>query len=462
MRRPIATIAAWLGGPPAAVLVVLIIVGALPPWEGLAWLGGCGIWSVAAGMVLARDLRRFSTAVMAAHASDLNLLTPGMTNLARRIVQTIAAERETRDAMATDANDSHSLLERLPDALFQLHGPPGARRIMWRNPAAIRAYGAEESALLRHPQLRAALAEAESSDQPVRATLSLATPVARDLDATVIRASDGDRASPVYLLLTDRTRERELNRMRADFVANASHELRTPLTSLIGFIETLQGPAKGDAEAVPRFLGIMAEQAERMQRIIADLLSLSRIEMTEHQPPTETVEIGQVLRQVDNFMSPILQKGSSRLILHIAEDLPTIPGDAGQLTQVFCNLFDNAIKYSALKHGQSGGGRIEVAARRTPDADFGQAGILITVTDDGPGIAREHLPRLTERFYRADKGRSRAIGGTGLGLAIVKHVVMRHRGRLLIDSVEGEGTTCRIWLPQASTAPGGRTGSRQG
>ena len=449
MRRPIATIAAWLGGPPAAVLVALMLAGAIPAWEGAGWLAGCAVWSVAAGVVLARDLRRFSEALAASAPAELRLITPGLTNLAQRIIHTIAAERQSREAVTADANYSHSLLNRLPDALFQLDGPPGARRIVWRNPAAVRAYGAEESALLRHPQLRAALAEVELAEQPVRATISLATPVPRDLDATVIRSGDTGRAAPIYILLADRTRERELNRMRADFVANASHELRTPLTSLIGFIETLRGPALGDAEALPRFLAIMAEQAERMQRIITDLLSLSRIEMTEHQPPAEQIEIGPVLRQVAGFMEPVLQKASATLTLDIAANLPVLPGDPGQLTLVFGNLIDNAVKYSALKHGAAGG-TIVMTAHATPDADFNQPGVFISVVDDGPGIAREHLPRLTERFYRADKGRARAVGGTGLGLAIVKHVVMRHRGRLLIDSVEGEGTTCRVWLPAAT------------
>jgi two-component system phosphate regulon sensor histidine kinase PhoR len=234
--------------------------------------------------------------------------------------------------------------------------------------------------------------------------------------------------------------------MRADFVANASHELRTPLTSLIGFIETLRGPARDDAEAVPRFLAIMAEQAERMQRIIADLLSLSRIEMTEHQAPSEQIDIAQTLRQVAGFMEPILRDGRTTLTLDIPESLPLVRGDAGQLTQVLGNLIDNAVKYGALRHPQ-GGGVITADIRLTPIPDHPAPGLLISVADNGPGIAREHLPRLTERFYRADKGRSRAIGGTGLGLAIVKHVVSRHRGRLLIESTEGVGTTCRVWLP---------------
>ncbi|MDD2876355.1 MAG: ATP-binding protein [Acidiphilium sp.] len=451
MNRPIATITVWLGFPPSLALLILIASGTVRLWEGIAGLIGCMIWSIAVGVVLARDLRRFSTSIASENPGDINLFTPGLTRLAQATLQTLAAERRSRQNIATDASASQALLERLPDALFQFDGTRGARRVMWRNPAAVGAYGTEESALLRHPSLRAALAEAETSDEPIRTTFALAAPVARDLDATVIRTGTITQAAPLYLLLTDRTHERSLDRMRADFVANASHELRTPLTSLIGFIETLQGPALGDAEALPRFLKIMAEQAGRMQRIIADLLSLSHIEMTEHQPPAERVDLGALLRQIAGFMDPILREGRTTLALDIPNNLPPVRGDAGQLTQVFGNLIDNAIKYSALKHSK-GGGTINLDVNVTPSASFPLPGLLISVTDDGPGIAREHLPRLTERFYRADKGRSRAVGGTGLGLAIVKHVVSRHRGRLIIESIEGEGTTCRVWLPLAGEA----------
>lgn len=452
MNRPIATIAAWLGGPPSLIVVILTMAGILRPWEGVVCLIGCAVWSLGAGIVLARDLRRFGAGIAASAPGEIRLVTPGLTNLAFAAIHAIDTERRSRQAIATGADSSQVLLDRLPDALFQFDGSPGARRIIWRNPAAARAYGTEESALLRHPALRTALAEAEASGQPVRISLALAAPIPRDLDAIVIRAGTGDRPAPLYLLLADRTQERGLERMRADFVANASHELRTPLTSLIGFIETLRGPAVGDTEALPRFLNIMAEQADRMQRIIADLLSLSRIEMTEHQPPTEMIDIALVLRQVAGFMEPILREAEMTLALDIPVDLPQIRGDSGQLTQVFGNLIDNATKYGAIKPDPKtpdGGGTIRVGVAIAPDANFTRPGLVVSVADDGPGIPREHLPRLTERFYRVDKGRARAVGGTGLGLAIVKHVISRHRGRLVIDSIEGVGTTCLVWLPLA-------------
>lgn len=457
MNRPIATIAAWLGFPPFLALIALIAAGTLRLWEGLACLIGSAVWSVGAGAILARDLRRFSTSIAKEPPNATGLITPGLNQLAQATIQTIEAGRRSRLNLVDNASTSQSLLDRLPDALFQLEGQPsdgsgGARRVVWRNPAANRAFGAEESALLRHPALRMALAAAETASEPIRTTVALAAPIPRDLDATVIRTDTKNQAAPLYLLLTDRTRERGLDRMRADFVANASHELRTPLTSLIGFIETLQGPALGDTAALPRFLSIMAEQADRMQRIIADLLSLSRIEMTEHQPPSDLIDLAPLLRKIAGFMEPILREGHTDLALDIPEDLPLVRADAGQLTQVFGNLIDNAVKYGAIKHGDSPG-TVRVAVALTPIPNYPLPGLLISVTDDGPGIAREHLPRLTERFYRADKGRSRAVGGTGLGLAIVKHVVSRHRGRLAIESVEGEGTTCRVWLPLTAETP---------
>jgi two-component system phosphate regulon sensor histidine kinase PhoR len=246
------------------------------------------------------------------------------------------------------------------------------------------------------------------------------------------------------VVLSDRTRERAVERMRADFVANVSHELRTPLASLIGFIDTLRGPAADDPPAQQRFLGIMAEQAARMNRLIDDLLSLSRIELIEHQAPSGTVALDDLVRRLAAGFEPRLEARSVKLELRLAEDLPLVIGDADQLAQVLQNLLDNAVKY-----GREGGMvRLEAAPAQ------GKPGVVLSVADQGVGIPREHLPRLTERFYRVDTGRSRAAGGTGLGLAIVKHIVNRHRGQLTIDSEEGTGTTVTIWLPQvAARAP---------
>jgi len=246
------------------------------------------------------------------------------------------------------------------------------------------------------------------------------------------------------VVLSDRTRERAVERMRADFVANVSHELRTPLASLIGFIETLRGPAADDPPAQQRFLGIMGEQAARMNRLIDDLLSLSRIELIEHQVPSDTVGLHELVTRLVAGFEPRLKEQSVTLDLRLPSDLPTVIGDADQLIQVLQNLLDNAVKY-----GRKGGTvRLDVAA-----ASSGRPGVVMTVADQGSGIPREHLPRLTERFYRVDTSRSRAAGGTGLGLAIVKHIVNRHRGQLSIESEEGIGTTVSVWLPQAVVRP---------
>ena len=313
------------------------------------------------------------------------------------------------------------------------------------NSAARAAFGADMPAVLRHPDLRAAIDRAFVSGMTQTAEVTLPVPVPREVRAAVVPMdppiADGGRA---VVVLSDRTRERAVERMRADFVANVSHELRTPLASLIGFIETLRGPAADDPPAQQRFLGIMGEQAARMNRLIDDLLSLSRIELIEHQPPSDTVELHELVTRLVAGFEPRLKEQSITLDLRLPSDLPAVIGDADQLTQVLQNLLDNAVKY-----GRKGGTvRLDVAA-----ASSGRPGAVVTVADQGGGIPREHLPRLTERFYRVDTSRSRAAGGTGLGLAIVKHIVNRHRGQLSIESEEGIGTTVSVWLPQAVARP---------
>ena len=278
------------------------------------------------------------------------------------------------------------------------------------------------------------------------AEVRVPVPVPREMQATVVGLNSplaGGRGALV--VLSDRTRERAVERMRADFVANASHELRTPLASLIGFIDTLRGPAADDPPAQARFLDIMAEQAGRMNRLIDDLLSLSRIELTEHQIPAEDVALPELVERMLAAFEIRLKQRAITLDLWVAPDVPKISGDPDQLEQVLQNLFDNAVKYGRE------GGLIRVGLERVaPGGKYpARPGVILSVADDGAGIPRQHLPRLTERFYRVDTGRSRAVGGTGLGLAIVKHVVNRHRGQLLIESTEGRGTSFTVWLPVA-------------
>jgi two-component system phosphate regulon sensor histidine kinase PhoR len=228
--------------------------------------------------------------------------------------------------------------------------------------------------------------------------------------------------------------------------------LRTPLSTLIGFLETLAGAARDDSEARKRFLPIMLEQANRMARLVSDLLSLSRIELNEHTPPTGHVELVGVLRNVANALE-MKAKSRGMTIRIEAESLPTVTGDADELAQVFQNLVDNAIKYGAQNT------EVRIVARPAEDASarvprrIARGGVAVSVIDRGDGIAREHLPRLTERFYRVDSARSRELGGTGLGLAIVKHIVNRHRGHLDIDSTPGAGSSFTVYLRTAAAEP---------
>ncbi|NIZ08707.1 ATP-binding protein [Pseudooceanicola sp. HF7] len=229
--------------------------------------------------------------------------------------------------------------------------------------------------------------------------------------------------------------------MRRDFVANVSHELRTPLTALIGFIETLRGPAREDTAARERFLEIMANEAGRMERLVKDLLSLSQVEGEARVRPTERVEVQGLMQSVRSALAPLAADAQVDLVLQTPETPVFVQGDPDQLRQVLTNLVENAIKYG-------GAGQVDVTLTPVTQMDeLRGPGIALTITDHGPGIDEVHIPRLTERFYRVDSHRSREMGGTGLGLAIVKHIVNRHRGRMRISSRLGEGTSVRLSLP---------------
>jgi len=259
----------------------------------------------------------------------------------------------------------------------------------------------------------------------------------------IFRITASPVQSRVVLAFEDLSQSEAANQMRRDFVANVSHELKTPLTALIGFIETLRGPAREDAPARERFLGIMERETARMNRLVSDLLSLSRVEAVAMQRPSNTVDLGQILQSVTNTLKPITEEGGMALNLVIDCEDTTVPGDADQLTQVFTNLVENALKYGAA------GKEIDVTLTRLPHmAALRGNALRVDVRDYGDGINPLHIPRLTERFYRADSHRSREMGGTGLGLAIAKHIVARHRGRLQIESELGEGACFSVFLPQ--------------
>jgi len=256
-------------------------------------------------------------------------------------------------------------------------------------------------------------------------------------------SAQGEDAPGVLLHFTDITHLSEAEEMRRDFVANVSHELRSPLTAVLGFIETLRGPARNDADARDRFLTIMEEQAQRMNRLVGDLLSLSRVEAEARVRPSDHVDLGDVLNSVIATLRPQAEDQGSALVLERPPGDYVVRGDRDQLTQVFINLTENALKYG-------GGGRPVTLRLSTGEGRGSLRGPIVRaeVIDQGEGIDPLHLPRLTERFYRVDSHRSREMGGTGLGLAIVKHIVNRHRGRLRIASETGAGSTFAVVLPK--------------
>ncbi|MEM9494241.1 MAG: ATP-binding protein, partial [Myxococcota bacterium] len=253
----------------------------------------------------------------------------------------------------------------------------------------------------------------------------------------------------VLVCFEDITHVELVGQMRRDFVANVSHELRTPLTALLGFIETLRGPARDDRPASDRFLETMHVEATRMERLVKDLLSLNRVEAQERNRPTDRVDVSALLTSVVDATGPIIRGAGVQLQLDLPEARLLLPGDEDQLRQVFINLIENAVKY---------GGPDKVIVLRAQRDDVHPAlrvpSVTVSVTDQGPGIEEVHIPRLTERFYRVDNHRSREMGGTGLGLAIVKHIVNRHRGRFRIDSVLGQGSRFSVILPLDTGFPG--------
>lgn len=256
------------------------------------------------------------------------------------------------------------------------------------------------------------------------------------------RPDDG-RPDFVLLRIEDLTESRRVERMRADFVANASHELRTPLAAVTGFIETLQGPARNDDRVRDKFLAVMAEQAGRMKRLIDDLLSLSRLEMRAHVRPEATVDLAEVLPHVVDLVGPTAAASGVVVDLAGCEAPRPVRGDRDELIQVFINLIENAVKYGGS------GGRVEVSVAADPGDE---RHLTVAVRDFGAGIDAVHLPRLTERFYRAHTEQTGALRGTGLGLAIVKHIVTRHGGRLGIESRPGEGSTFSVRLDRSGPA----------
>ena len=300
-------------------------------------------------------------------------------------------------------------------------------------------------AVLRQPILLDCVESALKSDASARASFSRREAKRNANYRAVAEPVQGGDFTGVLLSLEDISHVYAASQMRRDFVANVSHELRSPLTALLGFIETLRGPARDDPEAQERFLGIMAREANRMSRLIQDLLSLSRVEAEERMRPTSPADVAGLVNSAAMTLNSLADENGIKLRVSGADSGIEIPGDADQLLQVFNNLIENAIKY--------GGTEVEVRLTlHDRDPVLREPAVRIAVSDDGEGIDRLHVPRLTERFYRVDNHRSREVGGTGLGLAIVKHIVNRHCGRLRIESEKGKGSRFVVVLPQDGQA----------
>ncbi|WP_119679446.1 ATP-binding protein [Indioceanicola profundi] len=461
--RPLrfALIGALLVVPTCIVLIMLAAQGLLP-------------FPVALVLILA--LIGVAWAVLRTVYLDIRLLADQMERLGEAeeaLVPAAARSSSAQAVLAAAARAHQHWLDRCAqgerriaagEAVVEaLHDPlllVGAeRRVLRANSAARglfgeRMVGRDLAVSLRNPVLLEAVDAVLAGGTSRTVEFLLPVPVERTLEARVKPfplEQEGGEDAPIraaLVTLHDITLLKRSEQMRADFVANASHELRTPLATLIGFVETLRGPARDDMEAHDRFLGIMHEQANRMSRLVNDLLSLSRIEMDEHSPPTGTADVPEIVRKVVAMLELKAASRKIRLRIEGPAELPPVLGDEDQLAQVFQNLIDNALKYSREQS--------EVTVRLSAlEPRGGTAGaVCISVADQGEGIPRTHLPRLTERFYRVDAARSRALGGTGLGLAIVKHIVNRHRGRLSIDSEVGKGSTFTIQLPVATLRSG--------
>jgi len=364
-----------------------------------------------------------------------------------QVREELEAARTSLKEAALEHTAAEALVESLPAPLYLVDAD---LRVLRGNAAGTSLIGKdlngrELSDGFRQPDLLATVEQAIAAGKSRSMRLELPVPVERAYLVQIEPVSqlapadfddpEADGAPAALIMMLDITPVLRTEQLRADFVANVSHELRTPLTSLIGFIETLRGPAKDDVEAQERFLGIMQEQADRMYRLIADLLSLSRIEMEEHSVPRGRVELPLIARKVSDGLAFKARDRGMRVVIEVPDGLPPVAGDEDQLTQVLQNLIDNALKYGERD--------TEVEVRAAVKGDQ----VEMSVRDHGQGIPREHLPRLTERFYRVDAARSREMGGTGLGLAIVKHIVNRHRGKLTITSKPSYGSTFTVSLP---------------
>lgn len=388
----------------------------------------------------------------------------------------LGAKPQNNQLQDQDTDFFERLAERLPDPLVVVekfdtanNAPDPNLQVIYANAEARRLFKLTPGSIplgdaIRQAEIQEAVAEVFGGGRSRTISYQAAGAVDRFWRATLSPLSR-DRSKPVsrvIIVLHDETAAKRNERMRADFLANASHELRTPLASLSGFIETIKGPAKDDPAACDRFLGIMTVQAERMMRLINDLLSLSRVELNEHIPPSNEVDLAKVLEDVLDGLAPIAAERG--ITIEKAPSFPPSPvlGDSNELTQVIQNLVHNAVKYSeddmvvkvelqsdadaeqALTPADPGAPRVSVL---TPEVQPGNRYVVFHVYDQGRGVDRQYLPRLCERFYRVEGQKSGDREGTGLGLAIVKHIVNRHQGGFIIESRVDKGSVFSVYFP---------------
>ena len=397
----------------AIVFAGLWAIGSLAPVPALAGF----VLVAAAALVATADAEAMSPALHSAASAAPRIGDPLIEAVLAGLPDPVVALDHRSDVVALNAQASEVA--------------PGLRR------------GEPVSLGLRVPEVLDAIRRARASGTAQRVEFFQRVPLDRWYEAMVtpiLSAGPAPEPGLVLLAFHDLTPLRRVEEMRADFVANASHELRTPLATLSGFIDTLQGPAREDTAARERFLAIMQVQANRMARLIDDLLSLSRIELNAHLRPDKQVDLVAILRQVADTLQTLARDRDVEVKMVGASGPLHVLGDRDELIRVFENLVENALKYAAS------GKRVDLVLSLGEGAG-GKREARIAVRDYGPGIAPEHLPRLTERFYRVDVSESRAQGGTGLGLALAKHILNRHGGRLTIESVLGQGATFIAHLP---------------
>ncbi len=405
-----------------------------------------------------RDLRTVAGYVDAILQTDQPVPVPDTGSPLARIITVSLARghrtwRRQVDRLTAELTEATDIIEALSHPILLLDRDG---RVTRSNTAARALFGPkltgrDVATLVRHPDLLAAVSDVTDGGEARTVEFTLRGPVERVFEARVspfgTPDSEDGHGRSIVVSFYDITALRRADQMRADFIANASHELRTPLSSLIGYLETLRGPARDDEAVRDRFLSIMHEQAQRMSRLVHDLLSLSRIEQVEHTPPTDPVDLQAVVEHVTDVLTFKAQERGVSLVINSDGTPVFVPGDEDQLTQLTQNLVDNAIKYGARDS------EVAITLERLNSRQVGLGGgaddlaLALRVRDRGDGIPRDHLPRLTERFYRVDPARSRAVGGTGLGLAVVKHIINRHRGRLAIESEVGKGSCFQVYLP---------------